>query len=103
EDFGIIPIEAQACGTPVIAFGRGGSFETVNGRFVDEPDIENITGLYFREQSISSLSETIEHFESNLNLFNPMEIRKFSLKFDRKLFVDQIKETFNEIYEKHSK
>lgn len=55
EDFGIVPVEAQAAGTPVIAFGEGGALETVkNGE----------TGLFFREQTEESLCHAIEEFES---------------------------------------
>ncbi len=54
EDFGIAPVEAQAAGRPVIAFGRGGTLDTVN---------EGQTGLFFREQSVEALIEAIEQFE----------------------------------------
>lgn len=54
EDFGIVPVEAQATGTPVIAFGRGGALETV---------VEGETGLFFREQTVDSLCQAIEEFE----------------------------------------
>ncbi|WP_245933891.1 glycosyltransferase [Candidatus Ulvibacter alkanivorans] len=54
EDFGIAPIEAQACGTPVIAYGYGGVLETI---------IENKTGVFFREESKESLLEAIDAFE----------------------------------------
>lgn len=54
EDFGIVPVEAQAAGTPVIAYGRGGALETV---------VDGKTGLFFGEQSVKSLCETIEEFE----------------------------------------
>lgn len=54
EDFGIIPVEAQAAGTPVIAFGRGGALETV---------VDGETGLFFREQTVESLCNAIEEFE----------------------------------------
>lgn len=60
EDFGILPVEAQARGTPVIGFGKGGLTETV---------IENKTGVYFTEQSESSIINAINYFESNLHLF----------------------------------
>ena len=55
EDFGIVPVEAQAAGTPVIAFGQGGALETV---------VDGRTGLFFREQTVESLCNAIEEFES---------------------------------------
>ena len=54
EDFGIVPVEAQAAGTPVIAFGKGGALETVK---------DGETGLFFREQTVESLCNAIEEFE----------------------------------------
>ena len=50
EDFGIIPVEAQACGTPVIALKKGGTLETV---------VENETGIFFEEQSVEKIKEAI--------------------------------------------
>lgn len=58
EDFGITPIEAQACGTPVIAFGKGGALETVRGLTAAKP-----TGLFFDEQTPESLMEAVIQFE----------------------------------------
>lgn len=58
EDFGITPIEAQACGTPVIAFGKGGALETVRGLTSDKP-----TGLFFDEQTSESLIAAVDQFE----------------------------------------
>ena len=55
EDFGIVPVEAQAAGTPVIAFGGGGALETVR---------DGQTGLFFHEQTVESLCAAIETFES---------------------------------------
>lgn len=55
EDFGIVPVEALACGTPVIAFGRGGALESV---------IDGQTGLCFTEQTVESLSSALERFEA---------------------------------------
>lgn len=54
EDFGIVPVEAQAAGTPVIAFGKGGALETVK---------DGKTGLFFHEQTVESLCRAIEEFE----------------------------------------
>lgn len=55
EDFGIVPVEAQAAGTPVIAFGAGGALETVK---------DGTTGILFQEQTVDSLCAAIEEFES---------------------------------------
>ena len=54
EDFGITPVEAQACGTPVIAYGKGGATETV---------IDGITGVFFKEQTEESLIDAVDRFE----------------------------------------
>ena len=59
EDFGIVPVEAQACGTPVIAFGRGGATETV----IPWPK-NGATGWWFEEQTVDSLATAIEQFEN---------------------------------------
>ncbi len=77
EDFGIAPVEAQACGTPVIAFGRGGATETVK---------DGTTGVFFEEQTTSSLIAAIDRFESmefdphairaNAELFSPDVFRR---------------------------
>lgn len=58
EDFGIAPVEAQACGTPVIAFGRGGVRESVRDLSVAEP-----TGVFFGEQSVVAITRAVERFE----------------------------------------
>lgn len=60
EDFGIIPVEAQACGTPVIAYAKGGALETIKG--LDQP---NPTGVFFKEQTIGSLQAGIQKFETH--------------------------------------
>jgi glycosyltransferase involved in cell wall biosynthesis len=60
EDFGIAPIEAQACGTPVIAFGRGGALETIVGR-----DGEGQTGIFFDEQSPDAIASAVRRFEEH--------------------------------------
>ena len=76
EDFGIVPVEAQSFGRPVIAFGRGGALETVVGGSPTEPGApEASTGIFFAEQSADSLAAAIRLFESNraafrLPLFN---------------------------------
>jgi glycosyltransferase involved in cell wall biosynthesis len=75
EDFGILPVEAQACGTPVIAFGRGGAAETVN---------EGETGVLFPEQSAESLVNAVREFETMS--FSPSTIRRQAEKFSAEVF-----------------
>ena len=59
EDFGITPVEAQACGTPVIAYGKGGTLETI---------IENETGLFFNEQTVPSIVNAVNIFSGDANI-----------------------------------
>lgn len=103
EDFGIIPIEAQACGTPVIAFGSGGSMETVKGKFANQVIEDSDTGVYFKSQTTESIIEAVAFFEDNYSKFNPEKIREFAVTFDRGIFKKNIKETFLQIIEKHKK
>jgi glycosyltransferase involved in cell wall biosynthesis len=77
EDFGIAPVEAQACGTPVIGLGKGGLLETV---------IPNVTGVFFNNQSIGAIIEAVKIFESKSHLFNPYEIRSHSERFSKETF-----------------
>ena len=79
EDFGIVPVEAQACGAPVIAFGRGGATETIT------PD----TGVFFEEQTADSLLSAMEQFEKTS--FDPslarMNAERFNTaRYERELF-----------------
>lgn len=83
EDFGIMPVEVQACGTPVIAFKKGGNLETVE---------EGKTGIFFDEQSIDSLKLAVEKFESGFIEFDYKYIRKHSEKFDTGIFVTKFKD-----------
>jgi glycosyltransferase involved in cell wall biosynthesis len=85
EDFGIVPVEAQACGAPVIAFGRGGVGETVvppGGR--GEP-----TGFLFGEQSAECLAEAIAWFEAHAADFAPMAARRQALRFNPRRFDEE--------------
>lgn len=82
EDFGIAPVEAQACGTPVVAFAKGGALETV---------VKDKTGVFFEEQSIGSLIETVRRFEALADRLDPTEIRKNAERFGIKRFQDEFK------------
>jgi glycosyltransferase involved in cell wall biosynthesis len=81
EDFGILPVEAQACGAPVIAYGRGGALETVIGPERDRP-----TGLFFHEQSEAAIIEAVEHFERDRARFAPENCRANAQRFSRAIF-----------------
>ncbi|MCD6254744.1 MAG: glycosyltransferase family 4 protein [Deltaproteobacteria bacterium] len=89
EEFGIVPVEAQACGTPVIALGRGGVRETV---------IENKTGIFFYGQSPKDIIEAIKAFERKEDRFDPYEIRKNVEFFSKKRFKRELKEFIEKIY-----
>lgn len=89
EDFGITPVEAQACGTPVICLGHGGTLETV---------INMATGVHFEKQSIESLLNAIEKFENNYEIFDAKNIRKNALRFSKERFERELKMFVDEKY-----
>lgn len=89
EDFGITPVEAQACGTPVICLGKGGTKETV---------IDMLTGVYFMEQTVGALLEAVDKFEKNSSSFDPKKIRENALRFSRDRFEREIKNFVEEKY-----
>ncbi len=79
EDFGITPLEAMACGTPVIAFGAGGALETIE---------DGKTGVFFYEQTAASLQKAIERFEAEP--CSPLACRERSLFFSKARFQKEI-------------
>lgn len=82
EDFGIAPVEAQACGTPVIAFGDGGVTESV---------IDGKTGVFFGEQTSASLLEALQRFERRAGRFSTPEIRANAQRFGTERFKQQLR------------
>jgi glycosyltransferase involved in cell wall biosynthesis len=76
EDFGIVPVEAQACGTPVIAYGKGGVLESIVGIEQDDP-----TGLFFGEQSPEAIRDAVKRFEANFKAFNSSTCRNNAMRF----------------------
>ena len=87
EDYGITPLEANASGIPVIAFGEGGVLDT---QIFLRDDIKCSTAIFFREQTISSLSEAITIFEAVEQEFDSIFIRKNAEKFSEGSFINQI-------------
>ncbi len=92
EDFGIVNVEAQAAGIPVIAYGRGGALETV---------IPGKTGLFFYKQDVQHIINAVKEFLSKEDSFDPQYIRQNAERFPRsrfeiefKTFVDQAWEEF---------
>ena len=81
EDFGIVPVEAQACGTPVIAYGKGGSLETV---------IDNETGVLFFSQTTESIQDAVNRYEQIANVFDVKRIRANAEKFSNTHFSKEI-------------
>lgn len=101
EDFGIAPIEAQACGVPVIAFGKGGALETINGVFPNLEEFKEVnTGVFFNKQNSKSLLEAVEFFEKNEFSFNKEVIRKNAERFSIERFEKEFKEAIESIYKK---
>jgi len=80
EDFGIAPVEAQACGRPVIAYAGGGALETV---------VEGVTGLFFREQTPQALIEAVRRFDEHS--FDPQVIRRHAQRFDTTVFQERLR------------
>ncbi|MCV9878022.1 glycosyltransferase family 4 protein [Brenneria izbisi] len=85
EDFGITPVEAQACGTPVIAFGKGGALETVRPFGVDKA-----TGIFFEKQDVASIISAVEKFESIHLQINPNHCRENALRFSSERFCKEM-------------
>jgi glycosyltransferase involved in cell wall biosynthesis len=88
EDFGMVPLEAQACGKPVIAYGFGGSLETVRG---SDP---GRTGVFYPQQTVESLSEAIVQFEAlaDAGAFQPSAIRAWAEDFRTEVFLRRLRE-----------
>lgn len=93
EDFGILPVEAQACGTPVIAYGKGGALETIRGLEDEKP-----TGVFFGQQTIAAIHEALATFENNQERFLPenclIQAQQFTPERFRQALLSFVNEAF---------
>lgn len=80
EDFGIVLGEAQACGTPVIAYGKGGALESV---------VADVTGVFFREQTTAAIRASVDELVDNYPKFSPRVIRQHAERFSGARFREQ--------------
>ena len=102
EDFGLVPVEAQAFGRPVIAYGRGGALETVIGYSAEDGGgPETSTGIFFSAQTPESLADTILRFESIEGRFSPGFIRSSVQRFDIPRFKAEMHDFIEECMADH--
>ena len=94
EDFGLTPVEAQACGTPVIAYGAGGVLESVL------QDAAHPTGVFFPEQTAASLGAAIERFEHTADAFQSADFRASALRFTWEGFREGIAQAIRQVLER---
>ncbi|MBP6965255.1 MAG: glycosyltransferase [Armatimonadetes bacterium] len=90
EDFGLTPVEAMACGKPVIAYAAGGALETV---------VDGITGRFFDEQTPEAIARVVRSFDPTA--FDPSELRSHAESFDVSVFKKQIKWYVDQKYDEH--
>ena len=95
EDFGIAPLEAQICGTPVIAYGRGGASETIVG--LPAPDA---TGLFFDAQTPEALEAAVRLFETHKEELRPEVCRRNAERFGQERFRREFEAAVNELWDR---
>ncbi len=83
EDFGITPVEAMACGKPVLAYGKGGALETV---------VPGVTGEFFYEPTVESMEDGLGRLIINEPSFNPEKIHQHAVAFSKQKFMENFRE-----------
>lgn len=101
EDFGIVPVEAQAHGKPVIAYAAGGALETVIPLGSERFAVKDATGIFFDEQTVPALTGAVEMFEKRRQEFAPDRIRENAVRFSRDRFKRQIRDYVAEKWNMH--
>lgn len=96
EDFGLVPLEAQACGTPVIALGKGGALETVR-----DPQQKHPTGLFFNSQTTEAICEAIKIFEQGAHQFTVEACTAQAARFSPEIFQTRFKTFVEEKFNQH--
>jgi hypothetical protein len=86
EDFGILPVEAQACGTPVIAYGRGGALETVQ-----DPGSTSPSGMFFEQQTPSAIAGAVRHFDTLIGGIDAAACARSAARFSSARFAREFK------------
>jgi glycosyltransferase involved in cell wall biosynthesis len=94
EDFGISPVEAQACGTPVIAFGKGGVLETVRGLDSEQP-----TGVLYGDARVPTMQDAVRVFEANASRVRPQACRENAMRFRVRRFRDEFTRFIERTYQ----
>lgn len=97
EDFGIAPLEAQACGVPVIAYAKGGALETINANLNQSEKID-LTGVFYNEQTKESLKEAVEYFEKNEQSYTSDACVRNAERFSDERFRQEFKSYVDEKY-----
>jgi O-antigen biosynthesis alpha-1,3-mannosyltransferase len=95
EDFGIAPVEAQAAGCPVVAYGKGGALETVTGW----PD-SHATGVFFDAQTPEALEAAVKLFEAHEDELKPEACRRNAERFGQQRFQREFRTTIEELWSK---
>lgn len=95
EDFGISPLEAQACGTPVIAYGVGGARETVRNLH----DVPQPTGLLFSQQTPQALAAAVQEFEDAGAVFDPQACRQWAETFSEERFEREFSQVIEQAWD----